>query len=230
MYSIIWLYVIYWDCGSQCYEKRSQWRTNTLWQISRDWIIQGGSLYQDRKMNCSQPSLLLFIHLGRPRSLFTFHFHCFVLPSPPLSHVPPLKIIPPSFTVPSSLYTLSSLPPPSYYPLVTCSSPPPPPSVLPSIFHLFSTLSFLSSHFEQNRFSIMFWVPGSFYISQPDPNTAGVTPHAPETLTHTHTHIYPLTHIWYTSASTYNLMEWRRGRRMSSVRVNNAEVHSLVRR
>lgn len=146
-------------------------------------------------MNCSQPSLLLFIHLGRPRSLFTFHFHCFVLPSPPLSHVPPLKIIPPSFTVPSSLYTLSSLPPPSYYLLVTCSSPPPPPSVLPSIFHLFSTLSFLSSHFEQNRFSIMFWVPGSFYISQPDPNTAGVTPHAPETLTHTHTYISTYTHL-----------------------------------
>ena len=37
-------------------------------------------------------------------------------------------------------------------------------------------------------------MPGSFYISQPDPNTAEVTPHTPETHTHTyintmHTHL-----------------------------------------
>lgn len=177
-------------------------------------------------MTRSQPSLLLFIHLGRRQTLFTFHFHCFVLPSPPLSHVPPFKIVPPSFAVPFlSMPQTPPPPPPSYYLLVTCSSPPAP--LPPSTFHLSFVLdSFVPfPHFEQNRFSIMFWVPGSFYISQPDPNTAGVTPH-----TLTHTHVYPHTHIRYTSASTYNLMEWRRGKRMSSVKLNNAEAHSLLRR
>lgn len=146
-------------------------------------------------MTRSQPSLLLFIHLGRRQTLFTFHFHCFVLPSPPLSHVPPFKITPPSFAVPFlSMPQTPPPPPPSYYLLVTCSSPPAP--LPPSTFHLSFVLdSFVPfPHFEQNRFSIMFWVPGSFYISQPDPNTAGVTPHAPETLTHTRipTYTHPI--------------------------------------
>lgn len=141
-------------------------------------------------MNCSQPSTSLFIHLGRQWS------SGFVLPSPPPPpppcHSPPFKIISASFSVsslPPSIPTAFALSPPNHYLLVSCPLLPhllPPPQPLSFFLLSFALHSFVASpHFERNRFSITCWVPGSFYISQPDPNTAEVTPHAPETHTHT---------------------------------------------
>lgn len=154
-------------------------------------------------MNCSQPSPSLFIHLGRQWS------SGFVLPSPPppppLCHTPPFKIISSSFSV-SSLppYTQCSRSSLNHYLLVSCPLLPHlllpllPPHPLSFFLLSFALHSFVASpHFERNRFSITCWVPGSFYISQPDPNTAEVTPHAP--VTHTHMRISTQhAHIWCT--------------------------------
>lgn len=155
------------------------------------------SLYQKRIMKCSQPSLLLFIHLGcsaaSSPSTASAAAAAFC-PTPNTTHPTP----PPLSGVPqynASFIHCFFLPPPlnstplRYYLLVT--SPlfhlPPSDFLLSFVLHSF----ILSSHFEQNRFSITCWVPGSFYISQPDPNTAEWH----HTHTHTPPHTCALTHI-----------------------------------
>lgn len=176
--------------GSHCYRSSGKESHGDRW--GRDWITQGGSLQGQKNESFSA---VASYPLRTQWSLFTLSFlHCLTL---------------------TLLYIFFRLfVPPSHSPLSSClPTPPLTPSFFPLSFVLHSSVP--SLHFERNRFSITCWVPGSFYISQPDPNTAEVTPQARET--HTHRYIYMNTHtLWYTSISTYSLMEWRRGWRISS--------------
>lgn len=94
---------------------------------------RGGRLWQDKgKMDPSQLSLLLFIHLRRRRSLSPSSFPHLC----PLLHCFTFKILSPSFSPDSSS------PPRHYLHAHLFPSSLPPSLRQSSIFHLFSTLSF----------------------------------------------------------------------------------------